>query len=83
MNKQFAAQLRQYEHKYTFKGHSVSGPDSDNGDEGSAAPVQVLDALIAAKGERSASISDASDECETPSMAPRKPIVLRRREALD
>jgi hypothetical protein len=83
MNKRFAARLRQYGHKYTFEGHSVSGPDSDDRDEGSAAPVWVLDALIAVEGERSASISDASNECETPSMAPRKPIVLGRREALD
>ena len=85
MNKQFAARLRQYGHKYTFEGYSVSGLDSDDGDEGSAAPVRVPDALTAAEGERPASISngDVSDECKTPSMAPRRPIMLGRREALD
>lgn len=85
MNKQFAARMWQYGHKYTFEGYSVSGLDSDDGDEGSVAPVRVLYVLIAAEGERPASISngDASDECKTPNIALWRPIVLGRREALD
>ena len=65
----------------------IRDPDTfrDDGDEGSVVPVRVPGALIAAEGERSASISngDASDQRETPSVASRRPIVLGRSEDLD
>jgi hypothetical protein len=84
-NKRFATRLRQYGHKYTFEGYDVSGLDSNDGDDRSAVPVRVPDALIAAEGERSASTpdGDTSNESEASSTSPRKPIVLGRREALD
>ena len=72
MNKRFAERLRQHGHKYTFEGHGVVGLDSDDG-------------LIAAESERSAFTpnGDASDESETTSRPPKRPIILGRREALD
>ncbi|KAI9763256.1 MAG: hypothetical protein M1839_006526, partial [Geoglossum umbratile] len=72
-----------YGHKYTFEGHSVSGLDSDDGDEGSEVPA--LDTLISAEGEISAFTpnSDASGGGGTLSTSLRRPTVLGRREALD
>ena len=46
MNKRFAAQLRQYGHKYTFEGQDVSSLDSDDGDEGSAKDLHLYPMVL-------------------------------------